>query len=213
MGRAKGKGIKGVEKVHDRPRHAPRRHAARRAAAMAFLALGVFLAPAGALGSVQDEGQPATVARLRFEYRCYFGTPEWRGKAETMFLERLASQHEAYKNAADTEAFKVADLEELYTETLWERIDSLWTTGDEGKIEAISWSKIMGQKWESASDSIKKRQQDTEDLTVEYSLDQADAALGKDNDKAFQFYQGGLSSRQERHVTRAIEGIIKVWKM
>ncbi len=88
----------------------------------ALLALGGAVGGAAAPARAQDAPAPAaapvvSLDRLRFEFKCYFDVPEWRGKGEEVFLRKLAEQKAAYKAKNDP---GVAGVEALMARGYWE---------------------------------------------------------------------------------------------
>jgi sulfatase-modifying factor enzyme 1 len=82
------------------------------------IALAALLLAAAAAPAQQPE--IVSVARLRFEKKCYFQVPEWKGKGESAYLDRLRAQLALYL-ADKAKAAEVPVLEELLAETLWDR--------------------------------------------------------------------------------------------
>jgi hypothetical protein len=105
--------------------------------ATAILALG-----ASAIASAQETAAPAaqvvSVERLRFEKKCFFQVPEWKGKgAEDLFIEKLKTQRGLYEKDA-TKAATLPVLEALMAECLWDRKTEFEKDGQMDRADAMA---------------------------------------------------------------------------
>jgi formylglycine-generating enzyme required for sulfatase activity len=149
-------------------------------ACVAAVALPLIAAAASAAAqeTASASAQAVPVERLRFEKKCFFQVPEWKGKgAEDLFVEKLKAQREMYaKDAAQAAALPA--LEALLAEALWDRKEEFVTKGEMERADAMA----------SAIGALK----DSKDAKVqEYVIKADDFVIGRNFEKAKAFLKAG----------------------
>lgn len=172
-------------------------------ALLASLVLPASPAPA----SLAQDAPPSPVdlRRLAFEYKCFFGTREWKGKGEEEFLARLRAQRAAYAAAKPAE---LPAMEDLLARALWERSRALRAADDlRGASERAG--EIL--RLEAGGPETARIRPEAEEMVISYSLVEADRLEKAGDDAGAKAqYANCLGTTKAEVLARVVPGMVRI---